>query len=107
MVLDVEQQRVAAAGEQAQKGRFGCIGLEEERGDVTVQVVDGDQRQPAGPGERLRRREDEERADQPGPTRDRDPRHVVSDVRLGQSLADDRDDELEMFRDATSGTTPP
>ena len=61
---DVEQHRVPAAREQAEKRRVERVGLEVERGDVTVEVVDRRERQPARPGERLRRRDaDEQRAD--------------------------------------------
>ena len=110
VVLDVEQQRVAAAGEQAQERRLGGIGLEEERGDVTVQVVDRDERQPPRPGERLRRREtDEERADQAGPAGDRDPRDVVERLRSASARASRTTGTTSSRcrRDATSGTTPP
>ena len=63
-----------------------------------MQMVDGDEREPAAPGDRLRRREpDEERADQARPLRDRDPvdpaqRHT-GDV---ERLAHDRRDQLEV-----------
>ena len=62
------EQGVPAAGDQAEEGRLERLGLEEVGGDVALQVVDRDQRQPARGGDRLRRAEaDEERADQPGP----------------------------------------
>ena len=64
-LLHVEQHRVAAAREQAGERRLEVERLQIERGDVPVQVVDGDQRQPPRPRERLRRRDaDEQRADQ-------------------------------------------
>ena len=74
VIPNVEEQRVPAAREQAQERRVDGLGLEEERGDVTVQVVDRRERKPQRPRERLRRRQpDEQRADQPGPLRDGDP----------------------------------
>ena len=58
----------------------------------------GAERQPPRPGERLRRRQaDEERADQPGALRDRDPFDPVEpDPGLAERLAQDGRDELEM-----------
>src|SRR5919197_1333013 len=65
LVAHVEEQRVPAAREQAEERRLELIGLEEERRDVAVQVVDGRQRQPASERDPLRRRDaDEERPDQ-------------------------------------------
>jgi hypothetical protein len=55
VILDVEKDRMAAAGEQAEEGRFDRVGLEVERGDVAVEVVDRDERQVARPGDCLRR----------------------------------------------------
>ncbi len=46
-VGDVGQQSVAAAGDQAQKRRLERVRSEEARRDVTVQMVDGGQRQRA------------------------------------------------------------
>ncbi len=68
-----------------------------ERGDVAVQMVDGDQRQAMRPGERLRGGDaDEQRADQPGPHRDGDRVDIASSTRLAERLLDHRRDELEM-----------
>ena len=76
--LDRREQRVAARREQRQERRLDRIGLEVEGGDVAVQVVDGDQRQAAGEGERLGGREaDEERADQARALGDGHRRDVV------------------------------
>ena len=63
-----------------------------------MQVVDGDERQPARPGDRLRGGEaDEQRADQPGPRGDGDRVDVVEGrSRVGERLADHRRDELEV-----------
>jgi hypothetical protein len=65
---------------------------------VAVQVVDGREREPARPGERLRRREpDEEGPDEARPLRHRDRLDVVERrPRLGEGLAHDRLHELEM-----------
>jgi hypothetical protein len=63
-----------------------------------MEVVDRDERQPPCPGERLRRGQpDEQRPDQAGPARDRDPVDVV-EPRTGllQRLPDHRRDQLEM-----------
>src|SRR5207244_2241468 len=43
-VPDVEEERVAAGGEQAEKGRLDRLRLEVERGDVAVQMIDRDER---------------------------------------------------------------
>ena len=98
MLLDVEQQRVAAAREQTRERWLEGGGLEEERRHVPVQVIDGDERQPPRPGERLGSREpDEQRADQPGAGRDGDGVDVVErGPRLLERLADHRRDQLEM-----------
>src|SRR5204862_6580575 len=53
-VLDVEQHRVPAARAQAEKRRLQRIGLAVERRDVPMQVVDGGERQPPRPRDRLR-----------------------------------------------------
>ena len=44
VLAHVQKQRMAAAGEQAEKGRLERDRLEVERGDVPEQVVDGHQR---------------------------------------------------------------
>jgi hypothetical protein len=44
MVLDARQEGVAAAGDEAEERRFEgfpIIGLEEVRGDVALEMVDG------------------------------------------------------------------
>ena len=89
---------MAAAREQARERRLEVGRPQEERRDVPVQVVDGDERQPPRPRERLRRRDaDEERADQPRPGRDRDGVDVV-ERRAGaaERLLDHGRDELEV-----------
>ena len=98
VIPHVEEERVPAAREQAEERRVDGLGLEIERGDVAVQVVDRGERQPPRPGERLRGRQpDEERADQPRALRDRDPLDPVEpDTGLAERLAQDGRDELEM-----------
>ena len=65
VVANRGQHRVAAAGEQAEEGRLERLGLEEVGGDVALEVVDRDQRQPARRGDRLRGADaDQERPDQ-------------------------------------------
>ena len=60
---------------------------------MSMQMVDGDQRQPPRPGERLRRRDaDEQRADQAGLRRHRDRVRLVTVERL----LDHGRDQLEM-----------
>ena len=63
-----------------------------------MEVVDGDEREPARPRDRLRGREaDEQRPDQPRPLRDRDAVDVVErDARLPERLAQHRHDQLEV-----------
>ena len=95
---DVEQQRVAAAREQAEERRLERVGLEVERRDVPVQVVDRRERKPPRPRERLRRGDaDEQRADEARAARDADEVDVVERrVRLAERLPDDRQHELEV-----------
>ena len=95
---DVDQQRVTAAREQAEKGRLDRLRLEVERCNVTVQVIDRDQRQPVRPGDGLRSREtDEQRADEAWSLRDRDRIEGLElGVRLGQCLPQHGHDELEV-----------
>ena len=85
------------ASRQRNGGSSGS-GSEVERGDVAVQVVDGHEREPARPGERLRRREaDEQRADQARPARDGDGLDVVEGgAALLERLGEHRADELEV-----------
>ena len=80
------------------KGGWTGVGLQEEGRDVAVEMVDRSERQTQRPRERLRRREpDEERADQPGPARDRDALEVGQlGSRLAERLADHGRDELEV-----------
>ena len=94
----VEEQRVPAAREQAQERRVDGLRLQEQRGDMAVQVVDRSEGKPQRPRERLRRRQpDEQRADQPGPLRDGDPLDPVEpDAGLVERLAQHRRDELEV-----------
>ena len=62
------------ASRQTKGGSTGA-GAEVERRDVTLEVVDRDERDAARPGDRLGRREaDEQRTDQARPARDADPR---------------------------------
>jgi hypothetical protein len=68
VVADARQQRVAATGDQAEEGRLERVGLEEVGGDVTLQMVDRDQRQATGSGNCLGRADpDQERPDQARP----------------------------------------
>ena len=89
---------MAAAREQAEERRLERIRLEVERGDVAVEVVDRDERQPARPGDGLRGgKADEERADQARALRHGDAVDVLERrVRLGERLADHRRHELEV-----------
>ncbi len=67
-----------SAREQAREGRLERVGLQVERGDVALEVVDGNERQPSPPGEALRGGDpDEERADEPRALRHRDPLDTV------------------------------
>ena len=66
MVAHLREQRVAAAGDQAQERRLEPLGLEEGRGHVTLEVVHRRERQAPGRREALGRLQpDEQRADQP------------------------------------------
>ena len=98
MVVHVEQQRVPAAREQAEERRLERLRLEEERSDVPVQMVDGNEREAPRPGERLRGlHADEQRADQPRPARDRHRVDVVErGARLAERFANDRRGKLEV-----------
>src|SRR6185312_11455622 len=57
VVADRGEQGVPAGGDQAEEGRLERLRLEEVRGDVALEVVDRDQRQPARGGDRLRGRD--------------------------------------------------
>ena len=87
-----------AAREQAEKRRVERVGLQVQRRDVTVEVVDRCERQPARPGERLRRGDaDEQRADEAGPARHGDEVDVVERrAGVGERLANDGQHELEV-----------
>ena len=98
VIGDVEQERVPAAREQAQERRLDRVRLQVERGHVTVEVVDRDERQAARPGERLGRGEPhEQRPDQARAGRDGDPIHIVeARARLAVRLSQDREHQLEV-----------
>ena len=72
--------------------------LEVQRGDVAVEMVDGDERQAARPSYRLRRGEaDEQGADQPRAAGDRDAIHVGEGrAAFDERLADHGRHELEV-----------
>ena len=92
-------KRFAAAREEAEERRLQRVGPREERGDVAVEVVDGDQREPARPGERLRRGDaDQERTDESRALRDADRLDVAQiGVRLVERPAHGRQDQLQMM----------
>ena len=96
---DPHEQRVPAARDQAHVRRVERIGLQEVRGDVAVEVVDGHERQPARGRERLGAGEpDEQRADEPRAPRDRDALDVVEPrAGPGERVVDDRVDQLEVM----------
>ena len=98
VVADRGQQRVAAARDQAEEGRLERLGLEEVGGDVALQVVDRDQRQPPRRGDRLRGADpDQQGADQPGAGGHRDRLDLVErDARLGERGLDHRGGQLEV-----------
>ncbi len=87
-----------AAREEAEERRLERARLEVERGDVPVEVVDRHERQATRPRDRLRGGDaDEQRADQPRPLRHGNAVDVVERrAGLGERLADDRRDELEV-----------
>ena len=89
---------MAAAGDEAEERRLERIGLEEVGGDVTLQVVDRDQRQPARCGDRLRGADaDQQGADQARAGRDRNRLDVVQRrSSLAQGGLDDRRRQLEV-----------
>ena len=99
MVADRGEQRVAAGGDEAEEGRLERLGLEEVGGDVALQVVDRDQRQPARGGDRLRGRDaDQQRADQPRPGGRGDRVDVVEGhPGLAQGGLDHRRGQLEVM----------
>ena len=87
-----------AAREQAEERRLDGLGQQVKRGDVAVEVIDRDQRQPVRPGEGLRRREaDEQRADEARALRDGYGIEALEFcARFRQCLPQHRDDELEV-----------
>ena len=89
----------AAGGSQTEEGRLERLRREEVGGDVALQVIDRDQRQAAGGGDRLRGRDaDQEGADQPRPDRDRDRLDLVErHPGLLQRGADDRRRQLQVM----------
>ena len=96
------------ASRQRNGGSTGS-GCEEERRDVAVQVVDGDERQAARPRERLRRLEpDEQRADQARPLRDRDAVESSSVAPASPSASRTTGTTSSRWRATRApGTTPP
>ena len=89
---------MTAAREQTEERRLDRLGLQVQRGDVAVQMIDRDQRQPVRPGDGLRGREtDEQRADKTRALRDR---HRVEAPELGvglrQRLTQHGHDQLEV-----------
>ena len=93
-----QDQRVAAAREQAREGRLERVGCEIERGDVAPEMVDRDERDAARPCEGLCGREpDEQRADEARALRDADAPDVAElRRRVLECRADHRRDELEV-----------
>ena len=86
------------AREEAEEGRLRRVGRQVERGDVAVQVVHRNEREPARGGERLGRRQaHQQRADQPRPARDGDGLDLL-ELRLGllERLGEHRSDQLEV-----------
>ena len=88
-----------ARREQAQERRLHRLRLEVRRGDVALQVIDRRERQPPRGGQPLGGRDaDEQRADEPGPLRDRDELDVVEPhAGAGERVVDDGVDELEVM----------
>ena len=89
---------MTAAREQTHEGRLDGLGAEVERRNVSLQMVDGDERDASRPRDRLRGREaDQEGADETGPAGDADARHSWQILAChGESLSDDRADELQV-----------
>ncbi len=92
------QQGVPAAGDEAEEGRLERLRLEEVGGDVALQVVDRDQRQPPRRGDRLRGADpDQEGADQARPGGDRDRLDLAQlDLGLGERRLDHRRGQFEV-----------
>ena len=89
---------MTAACEQTDEGRLDGSRAEVERRDMPLEVIDRHKRDIPRPGDRLGRRDaDEEGTDETGATRHPNPCDVAeSHPRLGQCLADDRTDQLEV-----------
>jgi hypothetical protein len=88
---------VSAARQQAHERRLEAV-VQEVRRHVSLQVIDGGQRQPPRRREAFRRRHpDQQRTDQPGTLRHRDQLGVVERrVRFLQREVHDRIDVLEV-----------
>jgi hypothetical protein len=97
VVLDAGQEGVPARGDQAQEGRLEGR-TQKVRGDMALEVVDRGQRQPAPGGQALGGgHPHQQRADQPGPLRDRHELDVVEGgVRGPQGVVDHVVDEREV-----------
>jgi hypothetical protein len=108
VLAHARQQRVAAAGDQAEKRRLQRLGLEEVGGDVALQVVDRDQRQPARRGDPLRGAyPDQQRPDQAGSGGSGDRLDVVQAYpRLAERRLDHRRRQLEMLAGRDLGHDP-
>ena len=93
-----QQLRMAAAREQAEERRLDLDRVEIKRGNVSVEVVDWDQRQLARPRECLRSRNaDEERTHESRPLCDGDGLDLRErDAAAVERLAHHRPDELEV-----------
>ena len=77
-VVDARDEGVPSARHEAEVGRLDRVVAQRASHDVPVEVIHGHQRQLARRGDGLRGRDsDEQRADQPGPARDRDRVDVV------------------------------
>ena len=89
---------MAAAREEARERRLERVGLEVERRDVPLEVIDGDERQSPRPRDRLGGRQaDEQRAHEPRALRHADAIEVVEpDTRVLERSSDDRRNELEV-----------
>jgi len=87
-----------ATCQQAEERRLDSVGLEVERADVPLEVIDGNEWQLLRPRESLRGGEaDEQGPDQARPLCHRDGVELVQpDTGFAQGLADDRQHQLEM-----------
>jgi hypothetical protein len=100
VVGHVDQQRVPAGGDEAEEGRLerAVPEVQEVRGDVALEVVDGRERQAARRGDPLRRGDaDEQRAGEAGALRDGDELDVVEGrARARERVVDDDVREVEV-----------